>query len=103
VTRDWRKLHNEELHNLYSSPSIIRMIKSRRMIWAGHVAQMWEKNAYRILAGKSEGKRPAERTRRKCMDNIKMDLREIYGMLWIGFILSSCTIGGFSRRAQPHE
>jgi hypothetical protein len=58
VTGDWRKLQNEELHNLYSSPSIIRMIKSRWMRWAGHLAQMEEKgNAYRILVGKPEGKR----------------------------------------------
>jgi hypothetical protein len=58
VTGGWRKLHNEELHNLYSSPSIIRMLKSRRMRWAGHVARMGEKrNAYRKLVGKPEGKR----------------------------------------------
>jgi hypothetical protein len=57
VTRDWRKLHNEELHNLYSSPNIIRMIKSRRMRLAGHVARMGEtRNAYRVLVGKPEGK-----------------------------------------------
>jgi hypothetical protein len=57
VTREWRKLHNEELHDLYSSPSIIRIMKSRRMRWAGHVAQMGEKrNAYRLLVGKPEGK-----------------------------------------------
>jgi hypothetical protein len=56
---DWRKMHNKELHNLYSSPNIIRMIKSRRIRWARHVARMGEKrNAYRILAGKPEGKRP---------------------------------------------
>jgi hypothetical protein len=77
-TGDWRKLHNEELHNLYSSPSIIRMIKSRRMRWAGHVARMGEKrNVYRILVGKPEGKRPLVRSRRRWADNIKMDLREI--------------------------
>jgi hypothetical protein len=59
MTGCWRKLHNEKLHNLYSSTSIIRMIKSRRMSWAGHVAGMWEKkNAYRILVGKLEGKKP---------------------------------------------
>jgi hypothetical protein len=59
VTRGWRKLHNEEIHNLYSSPSIIRMIKSRRMRGAGHVARMGERrNACRILVGKSEGRRP---------------------------------------------
>jgi transcription termination factor 2 len=78
VTGGWRKLHNDELHNLYSSPSIIRMIKSRRMRWAGHVARMGEKrNAYGILVGEPEGKRPLGRPRRRGMDNIKIDLREI--------------------------
>jgi hypothetical protein len=78
VTGDWRKLHNEELHNLYSSPNTIGTIKSRRMRWAGHVARMGEtRNAYRILAGKPEGKRPLGRLRRRWVDNIKMDLREI--------------------------
>jgi hypothetical protein len=73
-----RKLHSEELRDLYSSPSIIRIIKLRRMRWAGHVARMGEKrNAYRLLVGKPEGKRPLGRPRRKCMDNIKMDLLEI--------------------------
>jgi hypothetical protein len=83
----WRKLHNEELHNLYSSPSIIRIIKSRRMRWAGHVARMWEKrNVYRLLVGKPEGKRPLRRSRRRWMDNIKMDLVGIgWGVVdWIG-------------------
>jgi hypothetical protein len=65
VTGDWRKLHNEELHNLHSSPNIIRMIKSRRMRWAGHAARLREKrNAYRILSGKLEGKKPLGRPRR---------------------------------------
>jgi hypothetical protein len=65
VTGGWRKLHNEELHNLYSSPSKIRIIKSRRMRWAGHVARMGEKrNVYRLLVGKPEGKRPLGRPRR---------------------------------------
>jgi hypothetical protein len=78
VTGDWRKLHIEELHRLHSSPSIIRMIKSRRMRWARHVARMVEKrNAYMILVGKPEGKRPLGRPRRRWVDNIKMDLREI--------------------------
>jgi hypothetical protein len=78
VTGEWRKLHNEELHNLYSSPNIIRTIKSRRMRWARHVARMGEKrNAYRILVGKPEGRRPLGRPRRRWVDNIKMDLREI--------------------------
>jgi hypothetical protein len=76
VIVDWRKLHNVELHNLYCSPSIIRMMKSRRMRWAGHVARMGEKiNAYRILVGKLEEKRPLERPRRRWEDNIRMDLR----------------------------
>jgi hypothetical protein len=82
VTGGWRKLHNEELHNLYSSPSIIRMIKSRRMRWGGHVARMGERrNAYTILVGMPEGKRP----RCRWMDNITMDLRETGwdGMDWI--------------------
>jgi hypothetical protein len=87
VTGGWRKLHNEELHNLYSSPSIIRIIKSRRMRWAGHVARMGEKrNVYRLLVGKPEGKRPIGRPRRRWIYNIKMDLLEI-GMSvldWIG-------------------
>jgi hypothetical protein len=77
VTGDWRKLHNEELHNLYSSPNIIRMMKSMRMRWAGHVAQMGEtRNAYRILVGKPEEKRPLGRPKRRWVDTIKMDLRE---------------------------
>jgi hypothetical protein len=74
VTGGWRKLHNEELHNLYSSPSIIRTIRSRRIIWAGHVELMVEKRSpYRILVGKPEGNRP----RRRWVDNFKIDLREI--------------------------
>jgi hypothetical protein len=78
LTGGWRKLHNEELHNLYSSPSIIGIIKSRRMRWAGHVARMGEKrNAYRILVGKPEGKRPLGIPERRWVDNIKMDLRKI--------------------------
>jgi hypothetical protein len=72
------KLHNEELSGLYSSPSIIRIIKSRRMRWAGHVARMGEKsNAYRLLVGKPEGKRPLGRPRRRWVDNIRMDLGEV--------------------------
>jgi hypothetical protein len=78
VTGGWRKLHNEKLHNLYSSPSVIRMVKSRRMRWAWHVARMGEKrNEYRILVGKPEGKRPLRKPRRRWVDNIKMDLRAI--------------------------
>jgi hypothetical protein len=78
VTGERRKLHNEELHDLYSSPSIIRIIKSRRMRWAGHVARMGEnRNAYRLLVRKPEGKRPLGRPRRRWVDNIKIDLLEI--------------------------
>jgi hypothetical protein len=78
VIGGWRKLHNEELHNLYCSPSIIRIIKSKRMRWAGHAARMGEKtNAYKILVGKPEEKRPLRRPRRMWEDNIKMNLREV--------------------------
>jgi hypothetical protein len=78
VTGGWRKLHNEELHNLYSSSSIIRIIKSRRMRWAGHVARMGEKrNVYRLLVGKPVGKRPPGRTRCRWINNTKMDLLEM--------------------------
>jgi hypothetical protein len=79
---------NEELRDLYSSPSIIRIIKSRRMRWAGHVARMGggKRNAYRLLVGKTEGKRPVGRRRRRWVDSIKMDLLEIGwgGVDWIG-------------------
>jgi hypothetical protein len=87
VTGGWRKLHNEELHNFYSSANIIRIIKSRRMRWAGHVARMGGKrNVYRLLVGKPEGKRPPRRQRRSWVDNIKMDLLEIILSVegWIG-------------------
>jgi hypothetical protein len=78
VTRDWRKLCNEELHNLYCSPNIIRMIKSEGIRWARHVARIGAtRNAYRILVGKPEGKRPLGKPRRRWVDNIKIDLREI--------------------------
>jgi hypothetical protein len=131
VTGDWRKLHNEELHRLYSSPSIIRMIKPGRMRWAWHVVRMEEKrNACTILVVKSEGKKPLGRPRCRWVDNIKIDLRNIEwnGMDRIGLaqdrdqwmalvntvmnfrvpynagnFLSCCTIGSFSRSAQLHE
>jgi hypothetical protein len=77
VTRGWRELHNTELHNLYSSPSIIRIIKSWRMRWAGHVARMGEKDVYRLLVGKPEGKGPIGKPRCRWIDSIKMDLLEI--------------------------
>jgi hypothetical protein len=86
VTGEWRKLHNEELHNLYSPPDIIRQVKSRRMRWAGHVARMGEdRKVYKVLVGKSEGKRPLGRPRRRWEDGIRMDLREIGLGVWIGF------------------
>jgi hypothetical protein len=86
VAGGWKKLHKEGLHNLHILPSIITMIKSRRMRWAGHVARMGEKRkAYRTLVGGPEGKRPLGRPRRRWVDNIKLDLREIGlgGMVWI--------------------
>jgi hypothetical protein len=74
----WRKLNNDDLHSLYSSPNIIRVIKSRRMRWAGHITHMEEgKGVYRVLVGRLESKRPLGRPRRRWEDNIKMDLREI--------------------------
>jgi hypothetical protein len=89
VIGGWRKLHNEELHNLYFSPSIIRIIMPRRMRWAGHVALMGaKKNKYRILVGKPEEKRPLERPRRRWEDNIRIDFRELgwCGMDWIDLV-----------------
>jgi hypothetical protein len=86
ATGFWRKLQNEELYNLYSSPSIIAMIKSRRMRWAGYVARMGKKrNTYSILVGKPEGKRPLGRVGSRWVNNIKVDLREVGwgGMYWI--------------------
>jgi hypothetical protein len=87
VAEGWRKLHNEELHNLFSSPRIIIIIKSRRMRLAGSVARMGEKrDVYRLLVGKPEGKRPLGRPRHRWMDNIKIDLSEIRFSVvdWIG-------------------
>jgi len=86
VTGKWR-LHNEELNDLYTLPNIVRVIKSRRMRWAGHVARMGEgRGVYRVLVGKPEGKSPMGRPRRRWVDNIRMDLQEVgcgY-MDWIG-------------------
>jgi hypothetical protein len=78
VKGEWRKLHNEEHHDLYSSPSIIRIMKARRMRWTGHVARIGEKrNAYKLLVGKPEGRRPLVRPRRRWLDNIRMDLVKV--------------------------
>jgi hypothetical protein len=87
IMGEWRRMHNEELNDLYASPNIVRLIISRRMRWAGHVALMGEENGvYRFLVGKPEGKRPLGRLRRRWVDNIRMDLQEmgrVY-MDWIG-------------------
>jgi len=78
VTGEWRKLHNEELCEMYLSSNIFRVIKSRRMRWVGHVARMrGRRGTYKILVGKPEGKRPLGRSRRRWEDNIKMDLQEM--------------------------
>jgi hypothetical protein len=83
VTEEWRRLHNEELNDLYSSPNIICVIKSRRMRWAGHVARMGEgRDAYRVLVGIPEGRRPLGRPRRRWEDNIKLNIQEVE---WDGF------------------
>jgi hypothetical protein len=74
---EWRRLHNKGHYALYSSPNVIRVFKSKRLKWAGHVARMGVKRgAYKVLVGKPEGRRPLGRSRRRCEDNIKMDLRE---------------------------
>jgi hypothetical protein len=131
ITREWRKLRNEELRDLYSSPNIIRIIKSRRIKLAGHVARMGEKmNVYRLLLGKPDRKRPLGRPRRRRVDNIRMDLGEVgWGDEdWIGLaedrnrwrflvnsvlnlrvplnagkLLSGLTSGGLSSSAQLHR
>jgi hypothetical protein len=83
VTGGWRKLHHEELNDMYSLPDIVRVVKSRRMRWAGHVARMGEgRGVYRVLVGKPEGSRPLWRPRRRGKNNIKMDLEEVGGGLW---------------------
>jgi len=89
VTGEWMRVHNEELNDFYCSPNIVRVIKSRRMRWAGHVARMGEKKGvYRFLVGKPEGKRPLGRSRRRWVDNIRMDLQEVGWGIWTGFWLA---------------
>jgi hypothetical protein len=95
VTAEWRRLHNKELYALYSSPNIIRVIQSRRLRWAGHVARMEKRRgAYRVLVGKPEGRRPLERPRRRWEDNVKMDLREVGWGAWTGSIWLRIGTGG---------
>jgi hypothetical protein len=95
VTGEWRKLHSEELHNLYSFPDIIRQVKSMRMRWARHVARMGEeRKVYKVLVGNPEGKRPLGRPRRGWENGIRMDLREIGWGVWIGFDCLRTGIGG---------
>jgi hypothetical protein len=91
VTGEWRRLHNKELHALYSSPNIIRVIKTRRLGWAGHVARMGERRgAYRALVGKPEGRRPLGRPRSTFEDSIEVELREI---VWWGHRLDRSVSG----------
>jgi hypothetical protein len=95
VTGGWRKLHNEELHNLYFSPSIIRIIKSKRIRWAGHVARMEKRTTYRLLVEKPEGKRPLGRPRGRCVGNITMDFVEKRdGVVWTGLVWLRIGTGG---------
>jgi len=95
VTGEWRKLNNEELSDLYSLPNIARVVKSRRMRWAGHVARMGEGiGVYRVLVGKPEGKRPLGRPRRRWQDNIKMDLQEVGGVMGTGWSWLRIGTGG---------
>jgi hypothetical protein len=92
----WRKLHNDELHSLYSSPNIVRVIKSRGTRWAGHVARKGEgRGVYRALVGRPEGKTPLGRPRRRCEDNIKLDFKEIGidGANWIQLAQESPVAG----------
>jgi hypothetical protein len=94
VTGEWRRLHNGELNDLYSSPNIVRVIKSRRMRWAGHVARMGERRGtYKILVGRPGGNRPLGIPRRR-RDNIKIDLQEVEWGVWTGLSCVRIDTGG---------
>jgi hypothetical protein len=94
VTGEWRKLHNKELYNLYSSSNIVRVIKSRRMRWAEHVARMGGERRVQVLVGKPDGKRPLERSRYRWEDKIKMDLQKVGCGVWTGFSWLRIGTGG---------
>ena len=95
VTGEWRKLHNEELNNPYSSPNIIRMIKSGRMRWEAHVARMGEsRSVYRILVGKYVGKKPLGRPRHGWKDNMKIGLQDVRWEEWTGLMWLRISAGG---------
>ena len=95
VTGEWRRLHNEELNVLYSSPNMMRVIKWRRMGWTGYVARMGEeRGASRFLVGKPEGKRPLGRPRRRRLGNIRMDLQEVGCGMWTGLGWPRIETGG---------
>jgi len=95
VTGEWRRLHNEELNDLYSSPNIVRVIKSRSTRWAGHVARMSEeRGVYKVLAVKPERKRPLGGPRRRWADNIRMDLQEVDVGIWTGLGWPRIETGG---------
>jgi hypothetical protein len=86
VTGEWRKLHNEELNDLYSLPNIVRVVKSRIMRWVGHMARMrQERGVHKDLVGKPEVKRPLGKPRRRWEDNIKRDLQDVEGVVWTGW------------------
>jgi hypothetical protein len=95
VIRKWRKLHNKELNDLYSLPNIVRVVKSRRMRWTGHVARMGEdRGVHRALVGKPDGKRPLGRPRHRWEDNIKIDFQEVGGGVGTGWSWLRIGTGG---------